>query len=287
MNKIFLSLLVAVCVLGMVLIMLNERLRKPDSTPAPPNLTEPATQADMTPLPSSPADRPTYPPIAKPEPPSAVQTPAARLEATEQRQERAAQAPRQERTPAQQKPEKAAETAHAPQPSASLKAEKPHATPATPPKQESAVKPVVKPEAPKQDPTPSVKPETAKPLVKEEAPRQSPAEKEKEKADIPQQRSISKFVVFARDKGATVRLVATAPITYKSMALADPPRLVVDLEGVWQIKAPGVPKNVMVTNVRLGKESKRTRIVIDLKEKGRTRYILSKDLKTLDIRLDQ
>ncbi|MEG6594087.1 hypothetical protein V6C16_14120, partial [Desulfovibrio sp. 1188_IL3213] len=33
MNKVILSLLVAVCVLGMALIMLNERLRKPEQPP--------------------------------------------------------------------------------------------------------------------------------------------------------------------------------------------------------------------------------------------------------------
>ena len=33
MNKVILSLLLAVCVLGMALIMLNEKMRKPEQAP--------------------------------------------------------------------------------------------------------------------------------------------------------------------------------------------------------------------------------------------------------------
>ena len=48
MNKVILSLLVAVCVLGMALIMLNERLRKPEpATPA--GIIAPVTPPDAAP----------------------------------------------------------------------------------------------------------------------------------------------------------------------------------------------------------------------------------------------
>lgn len=72
------------------------------------------------------------------------------------------------------------------------------------------------------------------------------------------------------------------------MTLTNPERVVVDLEGQWQIKAPGVPKNALVSNVRIGKMADKTRVVIDLNEKPtRARFVLSKDGATLDVRLDQ
>ena len=43
MNKAILSLLLAVCILGMALIMLNDRLRGPGVTPPPADLAAPAT----------------------------------------------------------------------------------------------------------------------------------------------------------------------------------------------------------------------------------------------------
>ena len=57
-------------------------------------------------------------------------------------------------------------------------------------------------------------------------------------------------------------------------------------DGKWQVKAPGVPKNPAVTNVRLGKDGDKTRIVIDLAGKVQPKFTLSKDGYTLDIRLD-
>ena len=48
MNKVIMILLVAVCVLGMALIMLNERLRKPEpATPA--GIIAPVTPPDAAP----------------------------------------------------------------------------------------------------------------------------------------------------------------------------------------------------------------------------------------------
>ena len=108
------------------------------------------------------------------------------------------------------------------------------------------------------------------------------------KAAAPRERNISRFVVFARDKGATVRLEGNAPLRYKSMNLTNPDRVVVDLDGQWQIKAPGVPKNPLVSNVRIGKMADKTRVVIDLKAKPQnTRFVLAKDGNTLDVRVDQ
>ena len=95
-------------------------------------------------------------------------------------------------------------------------------------------------------------------------------------------------MVFARDKGATVRLTSGKPVRYQTMTLTDPDRVVVDVEGLTGLKAPGVPKNPVVGNVRLGSVGGKTRIVIDLTARpGHTRFILSQEKDTLDIRIDQ
>ncbi|MBO4299964.1 MAG: AMIN domain-containing protein [Desulfovibrio sp.] len=289
MNKVFLSLLLAVCVLGMVLIMLNERLRKPDQAPAPTNITEPAVPADMVPVPPSPVSKVEEMPVPDLVAPvrQSAQTPVSNSSGNIR--------------PESPKPVLSTPTPLSQQSQPSAAAAQ---SSVVPPKQETMARPAVKTEVPKpvakepetpkpvaKQPTPPKpeikKAEAPKPVAKQENPVQVAPEQSKEKAETPQQRNISKFVVFAREKGATVRLVGTAPIAFKSMELMDPYRLVVDLDGSWQIKAPGVPKNVVVTNVRLGKESKRTRIVIDLSQKVRWRCVPSADRTSLDIRLDQ
>lgn len=98
---------------------------------------------------------------------------------------------------------------------------------------------------------------------------------------------MERFVVYAREDGATVRIVGNANISYKPMVLTGPDRVVVDLDGDWDIKAPGIPKNDLVTNVRIGKLNGKTRVVIDLNSSAKTRYTLSKDRRMLDVRVDK
>ena len=123
------------------------------------------------------------------------------------------------------------------------------------------------------------------------AERAVPEKKEEKKAEKPapaaKARTVTRFVVFARETGATVRIEGSSPIEYKYLPLDNPPRVAVDLMGEWTVKAPGVPKNPAVTNVRLGKLDGRTRVVIDLTGPGKIRHILSKDRKRLDVRIDR
>ncbi|CAI3229627.1 hypothetical protein DWUX_1049 [Desulfovibrio diazotrophicus] len=151
------------------------------------------------------------------------------------------------------------------------------------------------PAAPRPEPMEQPRPHTAAqtapkpaPTAKAEAPKPAPATKAEAAKPAPAQQAITRFVIFSRETGATVRLVGNRPLVYKPMQLTGPHRVVVDLDGTWQIKAPGVPKNPLVTNVRIGKMGDRTRVVIDLTAKPqKTRYTLSKDKRTLDIRVDQ
>ena len=246
MNKVILSLLVAVCVLGMALIMLNERLRKP----------EPATPAGIIAT-VTPPDA--APPVAAGAPEADTQT---QLHLPPQEQGGIA-----DRTPASEAPARA--------PTPSLKPDEktaPASNAAATEPQPAVAKPVVHP-----------KPAT--PVTEKAAPAPEAAREKAAKA-APQHKTITKFVVLARDKGATVRLTGAAPIAYKNMQLSGPDRLVIDLDGKWQVKAPGVPKNPAVTNVRIGKNDDKTRIVIDLSGKVQPKFTLSKDGHTLDIRLD-
>lgn len=262
MNKAILSLLLAVCILGMALIMLNDRLRGPGVTPPPqtwplrPQSTRfrPSCRRRHRRLqPQRPCGRrcshwtQTNPPAPLSAPqalpgaaPQATTTQPPAMQTTAQAERQAPAAPRPE--PMEQpRPHTAAQTAPKPAPTA-------------------------KAEAPK--PAPATKAEAAKPA--------------------PAQQAITRFVIFSRETGATVRLVGNRPLVYKPMQLTGPHRVVVDLDGTWQIKAPGVPKNPLVTNVRIGKMGDRTRVVIDLTAKPqKTRYTLSKDKRTLDIRVDQ
>ena len=113
------------------------------------------------------------------------------------------------------------------------------------------------------------------------------AEVKKAEKPAPKNQTITNFVVFVRDGGATIRLDASSPIRFKHLELTSPSRVVVDLHGTWKLSEPGVPKGEMVKDVRLGKKGSDTRIVIDLHAKAKTRYILTKGKKRLDIRLDK
>ena len=251
MNKVIMSLLVAVCVLGMALIMLNERLRKPEPA-SPAGIIAPVTPPDAAP-PVTPGN-----PAAADSPATGTQQPYLPPQSQTGIPDRNAssEAPARAPIPSLKPDDKTA-------PVSSLAASEP---------QPAVAKPVVQPKP--------VTPVTEKTTATAEP------TKEKTAKAAPQHKTITKFVVLARDKGATVRLVGAAPINYKHMQLSGPERLVIDLDGKWQVKAPGVPKNPAVTNVRLGKDGDKTRIVIDLSGKVLPKFTLSKDGHTLDIRLD-
>ena len=124
-------------------------------------------------------------------------------------------------------------------------------------------------------------------MKKAEKPAPKPQPAPRKATPAPKNQTITNFVVFVRDGGATIRLDASSPIRFKHLELTSPSRVVVDLHGTWKLSEPGVPKGEMVKDVRLGKKGSDTRIVIDLHAKAKTRYILTKGKKRLDIRLDK
>ena len=286
MNKVILSLLLAVCVLGMALIMLNEKLRKPEQAPitqatqsqgATPGTDSPSVpdmglpslgDTDQTAKIGGPAEQPYLPPlpVESGHSPAPVDR-APQLESNTLRSADAASVHAPLPEPVVHKPEPASAADKA------TSASKPEAT--------SPAKP-----APPVAPAVPAAPEKAK--APEKTAQDKPSNTEKAAKAAPQKQEITRFVVFARDKGATIRLVGTAPLNYKNMTLNSPERLVLDLDGKWQVKAPGVPKNSLVTNIRLGKMDDKTRVVIDLSGKpAHVRYVLSKDKLSLDLRVEQ
>ncbi len=277
MNKVMIGLVLAVLILGMALAMLNERLgRKTESRPSA--LTMQANDAGLENEARKPVqelERQIIPDAAATKP---IETPAM--------PEAALPAPQAETT---RKAESLPDGLQ-PKPNASRSDLRPNQPPdkeLAPPEPES--RPAVK------APVPDVGKATPKANARTESqPRQkvaqtshnAPAKAENPRAQAG--REISKFVVLVRDNGATLRLNANAPMQYKSMNLEDPPRLVLDLDGQWQVKTPAIPKNSLVSRVRIGQSGDKTRVVIDLKEKLRsTRLVPGHGGESLDLRLDK
>ena len=335
MNKIIMGLIVAVCVLGMALIMLNEKLgRKPDPAPVTTEASSvpasegpggaglssgrPAAEDMMTSLPApSPSPAPSLTPPPAPMAPVAEAPAAPAFSFGGETDTAPATLP-----PLPQTPPPAPEPVRAPAPEVDtpLPSDAPVSVPPLPEERKdvpvpslasnvvaahereaAADTPRETPEKPKTTPAPGKKEEKAKESKadvetvkaattreesrKKETPRKeaAPAREKASSAD----KSVERFVVYAREGGATVRIVGNANISYKPMVLTGPDRVVVDLDGDWDIKAPGIPKNDLVTNVRIGKLNGKTRVVIDLNSSAKTRYTLSKDRRMLDVRVDK
>ena len=248
MNKIFLWIVLAVIILGLLLILLNTRMGQSGDAPVP---ADNSVSAPVKPA----------PPVAQPPLPVTPGTPAdgeklaaAGVKPSPAAVERGFAFETGEETPATAESPAPASPGTTPLTAAAHDEKAPAAAPAAP----AATADVKKAEKP--------------------APKPQPA---------PKNQTITNFVVFVRDGGATIRLDASSPIRFKHLELTSPSRVVVDLHGTWKLSEPGVPKGEMVKDVRLGKKGSDTRIVIDLHAKAKTRYILTKGKKRLDIRLDK
>ena len=248
MNKVFLWIVLAVIILGLLLILLNTRMGQSGDTPAPADNgvsapvagTPPAAQPPLpVPVtPGTPADGEKLAAAGVKPSPAAVERGFA-FDTGEE----SGMPPVTAESPEAAPPATATSPAETRQPAA--------------PAQEKAAAP-----APKAQPAPK-------------------------KTSSAQAQTVTNFVVFVRDGGATIRLEASSPIRFKHLELTSPSRVVVDLQGTWKVKEPGVPKGEMVKDVRLGKKGSDTRIVIDLHARAKTRYILTRGKKRLDIRVDK
>jgi len=256
MNKVFLGLILAVCILGMALVMLNNRLgRKPDQRQAPPvaEVVQPPSRS----------------PVEIEDQARAMETARSALVQPESAgRETALEAGISEREPVvppRLRPKS--------EPEARPEPRKPE------PKQELAVAPEPKPAPKPREQT--VKPE---PAPASEQPKQAAASNAGAGS-----RTATRFVIYARDKGATVRVGGNAKVEYSSMTLENPNRVVVDLAGDWKFPPnPGIPKNDLVSAVRVGQNGDKTRLVIDLKAKPRKVILVPfKNGDGVDVRVDK
>lgn len=272
MNKVILGLILAVCILGMALVMLNERLGRKTETAASQTQTE---KAETLPTANSESWKQNVEP---PQAPAMVEAERAKtIEIADARQSLAP--PMHE--DATVRPPVLPESR--PMAEESQKDERPQLPPAAVEEKEPvALAPIV--EKPMVPPAPKTSPSTTEPK------KETKGEKEQPKgAAQPASRVINRFVVFARDGGATIRVGSPAKIHFTNMTLENPDRVVVDMDGTWQFPAnPGIPKNEIVSKIRTGKLGDKTRVVIDLKSKPRSvRVIPAKTGDGFDIRVDK
>ncbi len=98
-------------------------------------------------------------------------------------------------------------------------------------------------------------------------------------------KEVRKITVSTIGDGVTVRIDSVQRPDYTSLRLNNPERIVLDFEGIWKVKAPGVPNNEFVSNVRIGVQKKGTRIVIDLKKSPASIRYLKYGDTGLDVRI--
>ena len=284
MNKVIACLLLAVALLGMALVMLNQQL-----TPPAPSIQGPQSATSKLPdLPDIEGGRQSPPPVQEgqaarqglPPLPDSLGVPGAEHRAPVT-SATLAEARSQQPEPAGQpdQPAVQADPGSAPV-SVQPDAEKPSQAEADADEARRLEQARAEAEARKQEAKRQEQARAEAEAKKQEAKRQEQAS--------PAKIRTGKVIVFARDKGATVRLSSAEPIAYKHMVLKEPDRVVVDLQGSWSVSAAGVPRNVLVTNIRFGSFPGRTRVVIDMKDTPRqTRFSQSKDRRQLDVRVDQ
>ncbi len=120
---------------------------------------------------------------------------------------------------------------------------------------------------------------------KQEQPKQEVAKPTSPKSSQSTTKEIKKITIATIGDGVTVRIDSLQTPDYTYLRLNSPERIVLDFEGNWKVKAPGVPKNEFVSNVRIGEQKKGTRIVIDLKKAPASVRYLKYGETGLDVRI--
>jgi hypothetical protein len=87
-----------------------------------------------------------------------------------------------------------------------------------------------------------------------------------------------------RGLGMFLSIEADSPLPVKYFVLAAPDRLVIDLPGTWKnLTAPVVPQNMLVKNLRIGRQTDSDRIVIDLSRKIKNDTLIRINDKKVEI----
>ncbi len=86
-------------------------------------------------------------------------------------------------------------------------------------------------------------------------------------------------------KEVLFRFTGAAPLQGSGFHLADPPRFVVDLKGLWGLRLPRIPKNNILKDMRIGRHGDNSRIVFDLGRSLPNSVVRQANKETLEVYL--
>ncbi|MDR1241298.1 MAG: AMIN domain-containing protein [Deltaproteobacteria bacterium] len=87
-----------------------------------------------------------------------------------------------------------------------------------------------------------------------------------------------------RGLGMFLSIEADSPLPVKYFVLSSPDRLVIDLPGAWKnLKLPAVPSNMLVKDIRIGRQADSDRIVIDLGRKIKNDSLIRLNDKAVEV----
>jgi hypothetical protein len=87
-----------------------------------------------------------------------------------------------------------------------------------------------------------------------------------------------------RGRGMVLFIEADSPLPVKYFVLNSPERVVVDLPGAWKnFKLPSVPTNMLVKDIRIGRQPDSDRIVIDLNRKVKSDSLIRINDKKVEV----
>ncbi len=135
----------------------------------------------------------------------------------------------------------------------------------------------------------NTEPETTPPLAQtppqpELTPVQTPPQEEPKVSSTATNR-IEDISILSIGNGVTVRLKCTKLPIFGHMLLTSPDRVVLDLNGTWDVKTPTIKENEFVYNIRVGQQKRGTRIVIDLRKAPKDVRYLKYEQTDLDVRI--
>lgn len=94
-----------------------------------------------------------------------------------------------------------------------------------------------------------------------------------EKAEPQYERVVTSARFSMQGSQIKLTLQGNAPMVGHYFTLENPDRVVLDLAGNWEIKMPGVPSNRLIRAVRIGQHDDKTRIVFDMKTRGKAALV--------------
>ncbi len=86
-------------------------------------------------------------------------------------------------------------------------------------------------------------------------------------------------------KSVVFRITGAAPLKTKTLLLKEPNRYVVDLQGNWGIQLPHVPKDLWISDIRMGQHENATRLVFELTRAPESASVVKINDTTVEVRI--